>query len=162
MSGKWGDDAVAGSFEELPALLVVLIAISLFSVSVAHATMSWDDSDDYVSLQEDCATFAGMVSSSSMLCVEGHPGVYDYSALQNISEAEMLEEFNTTLFGFEYRISIQCLDLESGNITFDREIITAEQPKGSNAACFNTCVNVMQPAGIGAARLSVTIWRPAE
>ena len=58
---------IMDAFEELPALLVVLIAVSLFSVSVAHATMSWDNHEEYEALNDNCQTFAVMVRASNLL-----------------------------------------------------------------------------------------------
>jgi hypothetical protein len=153
------NDAIAGAFEELPTLLVVLVAISLFSVSVAHAAASWGESDDYISLQEDCQIFAGMVRASDTLCAEGRTGVYDIGKLQNISQDDFLEEFNSTLLGFGYRVTIQCIDPETGNVTSNGEIQTSEMPQNLELASFHTCVNVDNAGSTGAARITVTIWR---
>jgi hypothetical protein len=153
------DDAIAGAFEELPTLLVVLVAISLFSVSVAHAAASWGESDDYIKLQEDCQTFAGMVRASDTLCAEGKTGIFDIGKLQNISQEDFLEEFNSTLFGFGYRVTIQCVEPEIGNATLGVEIQTSEMPQNLELASFHTCVNVDNAGTTGAARITVTIWR---
>jgi hypothetical protein len=152
------DDAIAGAFEELPVLLVVLVAISLFSVSVAHAASSWAESDDYLNLQDDCQTFAGMVRASDTLCAEGKTGIYDIGKLQNISQEDFLEEFNSTLLGFGYRVTIQCIDPETGNVTLGVEIQTSEMPQNLELASFHTCVNVDDAGATGAARITVTIW----
>ena len=159
MGERFRDDAIIDTFEELPVLLVVLVAISLFSVSVAHAATSWGDTDDYLTLQEDCQTFAGMVRSSETLCVEGKAGVYDFGRLQNISYDDFLDEFNSSMLGFGYRVSIQCIDTSTGNITLNTEIQTSEIPLNIAMASFYTCVNVDNVGIMGAARLTVTIWR---
>ena len=145
------------AFEELPAIMVVLIAISLFSVSVAHATMSWDDNQDYLTLQENCQTFVGMVRNSDILCGENPAGVYDFASIQNISSETFLKEFNSTLLGFEYRISIQPIDNQTA-ITFQSsEIIDIMQ-----VATVHTCVNIVESGRITAARLIVSIWEVQE
>lgn len=141
------------AFEELPALMVVLIAISLFSVSVAHATMSWDDNQEYVALQEDCQTFAGMVRSSDILCGENPAGIYNLASIQNISNEAVLEEFNSTLLGFEYRITIQPIDNQTA-ISFQ----SAEMPDILQVATVHTCVNIVESGRMTAARLIVSIW----
>ena len=154
------DEAVAGAFEELPVLLVVLVAVSLFSVSVAHSAASWGAEDDYSNLQEDCQAFSEMVRSSRTLCLEGRSGIYDYSRLQNMSQSNFFEEFNSTLLGFEYRVIVQCLDTGAGNISQNVTIRTSEMPKGAPLATFSTCVSVDFDGRMGAARLTATIWRP--
>lgn len=153
------DGAIAGAFEELPTLLVVLVAISLFSVSVAHAASSWGESDDYTDLQEDCLTFAGMVRASNTLCVQCKTGIFDIGKLQNISNEDFMEEFNSTLLGFGYRVTIQCVETETGNVTLSREIQTSEMPQNLDLASFHSCVNVDNAGTTGAARITVTIWR---
>ncbi|MFO7618856.1 MAG: hypothetical protein R6W91_04290 [Thermoplasmata archaeon] len=158
MPRKWGDDAVAGSFEELPALLVVLVAVSLFSVSVAHSAATWASNDDYCSLLQDCQAFAGMVRESDTLAA-GHSGTYDYCKLANLSAADFLEEFNSTMLGFEYQVTVQCVDVSTGNISLNVEILSSELPsRYANIARHHTCVNVDNRGSIGAARLTVSIW----
>ncbi|MCK5024912.1 MAG: hypothetical protein KAR56_04775 [Thermoplasmata archaeon] len=153
MRERLGEEGTAGPFEELPALMVVLIAISLFSVSVAHATMSRDDNQEYITLQEDCRTFASMVRSSHVLCGENPAGIYNLVHIQNISNEAVLEEFNSTLLGFEYRITIQPIDNQTA-IT----IPSAEVSDILQMATVHTCVNIVDNDRITAARLIVSIW----
>ena len=141
------------AFEELPALMVVLIAISLFSVSMAHATMSWDDNQEYIALQEDCQTFAGMVRSSDTLCGENAAGIYNLARIQNITNETFLEEFNSTLLGFEYRIIIQPIDNQTA-IAFQ----SAEMVDILQMATVHTCVNLVENGRMTGARLIVNIW----
>ena len=141
------------AFEELPALMVVLIAISLFSVSVAHATMSWDDNQEFITLQEDCQTFSNMVRSSDILCSENSAGVYNLANIQNVSSEALLKKFNSTLLGFEYRITIQPIDNQTA-ISFQ----SGEVPDILQMATVHTCVNIVESSRITAARLIVSIW----
>ena len=150
---------IAGAFEELPAILVVLVAVSLFSVSVAHVATSNDQSDEYSVLQEDCLVFTAMVRASKTLCEEGQSGTYSLDNLQNITEEDFLKEFNATALEIGYKVTVQCLDSETGNITLNWTARTGELPQGGNLASFNSCVSVDNRGIRGAARLTVTIWR---
>ena len=145
------------AMEELPALLVVLIAISLFSVSFAHATTSWADDREYLDLQEDCRTFAGMVRSSETFCGDYDTGYFDISRIQNTSWPALLNEFNSTLLGFHYRVSIQPIG-ENNSITFQ----TSEILDISNVATYHTCANILENGTVTGARLTVSIWRLSE
>jgi hypothetical protein len=157
--GKLNDSGVAGAFEELPVLLVVLVAVSLFSVSVAHTATSWSQNNSYNELQEDCLTLARMVRNSEALCVEGDPGTFDISKLQNITGDDFIEEFNPSMLGLGYRIGIQCIDTESGNLTSAFFLCSSEPPSGIDTAAFSSCINTDTNGHIGAARLSVMVWR---
>ncbi len=150
---------IAGAFEELPTLMVVLVAVSLFSVSVAHAASSWNGTEDYSGLQEDCLTFSGMVRASETLCDDGKPGTFSYNKLQNLSGEEFLKEFNATSLGIGYRVVVQCMDTGTGNIALNWTVQSADIPKGVDLATFGSCVGVNNNGRIGAARLTVTIWR---
>ncbi len=152
-----GEDAISGAFEELPALLVVLIAISLFSVSLAHATMSWDDNQEYNALQEDCQTFARIVRNSNVLCGEKHAGTYDLARIQNISNKAIMDNFNSTLLGFEYRILIQPVGNYSA-IIFQ----SSEMSDNFNIATFHTSVNLINNGKVSGARLIVSIWEAPQ
>jgi hypothetical protein len=107
-------EGVAGAFEELPALLVVLVGISLFTVSAAHSFSEWSGDQNYASLQEDCQTFAAMVKSSDLLCSERKSGCFDMAMLENCSEQEFLSMFNSSALGFDYQMTIQCLNISTG------------------------------------------------
>ena len=142
-------------------MLVVLVAVSLFSVSLAHATASRADSADYAALLEDCQAFTRLVTVSDTISSQRH-GTYDYGKLANLSASDFLEEFNSTLLGFGYRVTIQCIDLGTGNVSLAVEVLTSEPPGGANMAACHSCVNVDDGNRIGAARLTVTIWRLAQ
>lgn len=154
--GRIDDIAIAGAFEELPVILVVLVAVSLFSVSVAHAALSLDDGNDRDELQRNCLAFAELVRNSGTLADDA--GTYDYQLLANFSQEDFLSEFNSTLLGFEYRVQIQCIDIATGNITLAQEIMTSPIPKNTSVASYHTCVNVDYGGTIGAARLIISIW----
>jgi hypothetical protein len=156
------DDAFAGSFEELPVILVVLVAISLFSVSLAHASTSRGESDAREKLQQDCLTFSALVRSSEALGAGNSPGTYDMVCLANLSVSDFLAEFNSTSLGFEYLVTIQCIDLDKGNISLSRDIMSSEIPLGGIVAAHHTCVNVDNGGRVGMARLTVSIWRPSS
>jgi len=149
---------VAGAFEELPSIMVVLVAVSLFCVSVAHASSARSEARDYEALGEDCLAFAGMVRDSEALCGDGC-GILNLCRLQNVSEEDFLGEFNSTALGFGYRVSVQCLDIGTGNVTLERVFSTGERPEGSDTATFSTCAGLDCGGRTGAARLSVSVWR---
>lgn len=150
---------IAGAFEELPTLMVVLVAVSLFSVSVAHAVLSFDSTEDYSGLREDCLTFSGMVRASETLSDDGKPGVFSHNKLQNLTGEDFLREFNATSLGIGYRVSVQCLDTGTGNIILDWTVQSADIPKSLDLATFSSCIGVDNNGIREAARLTVTIWR---
>jgi hypothetical protein len=151
------DDAVAGAFEELPALMVVLVAISLFSVSVAHAVNAWSEGAESARLGEDCLAFASMVRSSETLAGPGG-GDIELSRLMNATSESFMEEFDPESLGFGYRVTVNCLDLETGNSTWTVVLGTGEMPDGASLATVHTCANVLDGEAVGASRIAVTIW----
>lgn len=155
-----GDDAIAGAFEELPVILVVLVAVSLFSVSVAHAAISMNEGRERAKLQETCLAFAELVRSSELLSGDSGPGIFNRECLLKLSRNDFCQEFNSTIIGFEYRIIIQCMDADTGNITLNTEIQTSEIPANAEVAIYHTCVNIDDGGVMGFARMSVSVWRP--
>lgn len=150
------EEGMIGVFEELPALLVVLVAISLFAVSVAHSYSAWGESRDFLQLQEDCQTFAGMVRGSDTLCVQGKDGCYDLARLEELSEDTFRDEFDPVSLDFEYLVSIQYQAIDAVTVQ------SAEMTPGRGVASFSTCVNVEDNGVMSAARLTVSIWRGLE
>ncbi len=151
MRGRHREEAIAGAFEELPALLVILISISLYTVTLASATASWDNESDYSILMKDCMEFADMVKNSAALGASGDR-VLDSSRLSNESASSFLEEFNSSQLGFKYRVSILELGCES-------PIMFGMNPEPVETATVHTCVGVESHQGRNAAKLTVTIWR---
>ena len=158
MVGNSGD-AVTGVFEELPALLVVLVGISLFTVSATHSFSEWGGDQEYASLQETCQIFAGMVKTSALLCLEGRSGCFDMAMLENCSEREFLSTFNSSILEFEYQVTIQCLNMSTGLSAFTLSVNSSDIGVASEIATFSTCTSVYSGNRAGAARLSVSIWR---
>jgi len=145
------------TFEELPALLVVLIAISLFTVSVAEATMTWNENQEWEMLQKDCKTFLKLLRCSELLCIPNSPGIFDQAKLSNISTNELAQTFNTSDLGFEYRISIQTM-LNNVSLLF----YSSAFPESGMVCTSHSCVNLDNQGRIGGARLVVSIWRGAD
>lgn len=159
MRGRLDGEGISGAFEELPALLVVLVAISLFTVSMAHSYSAYGSNSDRLKLQEDCQDFARMVRNADMLCPDSRSGEFDMIALQNLSTETFLEEFNPELLGFQYRVTVQDLDMETGNVSMSITIQSAEMENALDIATFSTCVNLVDFDRVGAGRLTVSIWR---
>ena len=159
MRGWVGGGGISGAFEELPALLVVLVAISLFTVSMAHSYSAYGSNAEYARLQEDCRDFTRMVRGAEIICHDSGPGEFDVVALQNLSTETFLEEFNPELLGFQYRVTVQDLDMETGNVSMSITIQSAEMENALDVATFSTCVNLVDFDRVGAGRLAVSIWR---
>jgi len=150
------DSTGIGAIEELPALLVVLIAISLFSVSFAQATTSWNENQDFIVMQKNCQKFSEMVRSSDILCGENSAGIYDFHRVQNIS-SNFFNQYNSSLLGFEYLITIQPFN----NSSF-YSVQSSMMPEASEIVTFHTCVNIILNDRITGARLIVSIWEAPQ
>jgi hypothetical protein len=152
-------EGVSGAFEELPALFVVLVGISLFAVTVAHAYSSQAGEQDFTALQEDCLAFSRMVRSSDLLCNGEAAGNLDLTVLKNLSGDCVLEEFDPLALGFEYSLAVSRLDTTTGGIApvFNFSSVVVEN--ALQTASFASPVNLNEFGSVGAGVLTVSVWR---
>src|SRR5512137_2282869 len=78
---RWDRRAVGGFSEELPAMLVILIALSIFIAGAAHAFSSWGERKDAVRDRERVATFAGQICAEQNLTWHGRLAMFDMASL---------------------------------------------------------------------------------
>jgi len=110
---RWDRRGVGGFTEELPALLVVLVAISLFIASAAQAYASYGSRQAAVRDRERVESFAGQLCSDGEMEWQGRLAVFDAASLSDANaSAAFQSRYNASRMGFEYAVTISDL---SGN-----------------------------------------------
>jgi hypothetical protein len=107
MSG-WDRRGTGGFLEELPALLVVLIAVSLFIASAAQAYVSHVSRVSDMRDRERVETFAGQLCSDEGLTWWGRLAMFSAASLSNDNiTATLLEKYPVQQLGFDYNVSFR-------------------------------------------------------
>jgi hypothetical protein len=103
----WDRSGVGGFTEELPALLVVLVAISLFIASAAQAYASYGSRQAAVRDRERVESFAGQLCSDAELTWHGRLAMFDASSLSNANASKAFHSrYNSSRMSFDYSVTI--------------------------------------------------------
>ena len=104
---RWGGQGVEGFSEELPALLVVLVAISLFVASAAQAYATYGSRQAALRERERVESFATMICADEELAWSGRLGMFHIASLSDSNASASFESrYNSTIIGFSYIVTI--------------------------------------------------------
>jgi hypothetical protein len=104
---KWERQGVGGFTEELPALLVVLVALSLFIASAAQAQASWSSRQSALRSRERVEAFAGLVLADETMLWHGRLGMFDSARLEDANASlDFLAAHRASVVGFDYRVTV--------------------------------------------------------
>ena len=107
---RWDRKGVGGFAEELPALLVVLVAVSLFVASAAQAYASYGSRQAAIRDRERVAAFAGQLCADGELTWNGRLAMFDIASLSDANASSMvLARYDASRMGFEYKVAISDL-----------------------------------------------------
>jgi hypothetical protein len=93
-------------FEEIPAILIVIVASFVFLMSVAEGFTSYSErkEDDHLDRQLD--SFFISILSYEPLLFDSTPGRFDSSKLDDIGRQKVAESFRPELLGFHYNLTL--------------------------------------------------------
>ena len=149
--------AVAGSFEDLPALLIILVASSVLIVTIAGSYAAYHSYLDGLRLHEEAVQFSQAVRTYDILTWNGEEGRFLASKLNENSRAQMVLDFPPESLGFHYNVRIQ--DVSTYDYRYDWWA-GEEIPAGITRESVTSPVTIRNEAGQShAAHLIVTIWR---
>jgi hypothetical protein len=156
--GLWDRRAVGGFSEELPAMLVVLVAVSLFIASAAQAYASWDERQRDAKERERVETFAARLCAEPNLTWHGRLAMFDSARLADANCSAFLRSaYSADALGFEYSVSVSGID--------GAEIwrhASAIEPEGASVVRASRACNVVEADGlVRPCLLEVEAWRRA-
>jgi hypothetical protein len=94
------------SLEEVPALLVVVLGLSIFILSIAQAYVAYAVQAEQMRGQELVRQFATSINSYEEITWDWRPGVFDSVKLATLPDEAVLREFNPESLGFQYQITV--------------------------------------------------------
>jgi hypothetical protein len=152
---RWGRGGVGGFTEELPAMLVVLVAVSLFVASLATAHSSFVERERWLDRRESVSSVLGLLWSDQEL-TEGHAGMYDAMTLADEnSTSYVVSILSPAVLGFQYRLEITSLDGKDLNFTVE----TGQRPTGKPTVVESSPCNILVGQGhVEPGLVRITAW----
>lgn len=148
---------VAGFFEDIPALIIVVIAIGMFTVSAAHVYAGYVAQQNTLRMYDDCREFTQSIRTYDGLTYRSQEGMFDIQKIESLANETLEYAFNRTSLGFDYQIIIRDVSDYPKPImkSFGAFIIPLDISKITITSSVNIRISNDE---IHAAQLIVTIW----
>jgi len=148
---------VAGFFEDIPVLIVVVISIGMFIVSVVHVYANYAAQQDALRMYEDCREFTQAIRTYDSLMYQSQEGMFDVQKMETLANETLEYDFNRTSLGFDYQILIR--DVSDYPKPIVRAFGALHIPRDVSKITITSSINIrVSSEEIHAAQLIVTIW----
>lgn len=97
--------------EEIPSILVVIVAMFLFLMTMAETVISYTRFQEERLLADDMSSFCDSILSHEPLLHDFAYGQFDATKLNEESTSRFQEHFDSQLLGFRYNITISDVSL---------------------------------------------------
>ncbi|MFP4608508.1 MAG: hypothetical protein ACLFNY_02890, partial [Candidatus Aenigmatarchaeota archaeon] len=104
MKRKIDDRGVVGFYEDVPALLIVVVATVIFLGSMYSAVQRHGQKSSVSDFERDAIEFAEAVKASPLLLYESNVGQFDATKVQYIGSENLTQSLNYP--DFYYRITL--------------------------------------------------------
>jgi hypothetical protein len=146
----------ADIFEEIPAILIVIVASFVFLISVAESFISYSARKEADQMGDKLDSFCDSVLSFEPLLVDSVPGIFDSFRLDDTGREKISEFFHPEMLGFHYNLTLVDVSMYE-----ERYSWFAGEERIENARERTTSIPVIIRNPYGqhhSALLKVTIW----
>ncbi len=162
MKRKMDDKGVVGFYEDVPALLIVVVATVIFLASIYSAIGRHEQKTSISDFEREALEFADAVRSSPLLLHEGEVGRFDATKIQGLESENLTRSLNYP--DFFYRVEITDVSNYSVryNQTWSREPehnFTAEDYQEGRKVIYLSVNIVVDTNEVHTARMRVEVWR---
>lgn len=146
--------AVAGFFSDIPALLAILIALSIFSVSVFNAQQNFEKQKSSEDMKEKADDFLDVVLTSQFTKNKGR---FQADKLVNLNVSSVQKFYPPNSLGFQYNLTIE--DNSQYEHSYSCSFQTSSKPALGDIYSASSPINIEEENGnshIGT--VTVFIW----
>lgn len=155
---KLAEEGAAGFFEDIPVLIVVLIATGIFLYSLVHAYVVYLDNLENQTMADEVAGFQDAIRGYEGLIVDFEEGVFSGDKLISISLEDLKEDFNPRVLGYNYQVSIIDTSSYQNSLNYTKSFATSEPPARGDRYSVTTSVLILIEDSYHAGQMTVTIW----
>ncbi len=148
---------IAGFFEDLPALLVVLVGVVVFLLSIAGAYAAYGEYLAQLRFHENAVEFSESVRTYGPLTVNGEEGKFSAGALNDSTAAQMAIDFHPDMVGLHWNLRVVDVSTYPGKYEWSAG---EALPEGASRVAVTSPVTIRNNSDqVHAGRLIVTVWR---
>lgn len=153
-----GEEGIAGPFEDIPVLIVVVIATAIFLFSLVNAYVNYIDTIENQRMREDALSLSNSLRSFEGLQKGAEEGIFDGEKLLLFSTEKLNRDYNESKLGYHFRMSVlDTSDYPNAN-NYTRSFGDQNPPVGGNKYSVTTSILIKVDTEYHTAQLIVTIW----
>jgi len=100
------ENGAADVFEEIPVILVVIVATFFFLMSVTESIVTFSRRQEEGHLTRELEAFCDSILSFDPLLFDSEPGRFDSSKLNENTKEKLSEDFDPKSLGFNYNLTL--------------------------------------------------------
>jgi hypothetical protein len=155
---------VAGFFEDIPSLIVVVIGVAVFLVTILASYSAYMANQKIRTLEQDCRELVDALRVYDKLAYVGpegmQEGVFDKEKVISLSTDTLKSKFDTASLGYGYRVSlVDKSDYQNSEKAYNKLWKTGDVPgSGSTITITSSVIIWVDCSERHPAQLIVTIW----
>lgn len=149
-------EGIGGFFEDLPALMIVLIATSIFIVSMISTVMTYQKYTEKVYLQNNLDRFVNEMRNFGFLTLDEIEGRFYGERVNTLNEKNITDNFPSLTRNFNFSVIID--DRSSYKIKYETHV--NEIPKDTEVFSESTSITIVDSMGnehLG--KMIISIWK---
>lgn len=152
------DEGVSGFFEDIPALIVVILGFGIFLASIANAFVTYQAQQDSFRMHEKSLEFTRAIRGYDKLTYNYMEGIFEGKKLLGISNETIEEDFNPDRLGYDYRIIVNDVSDYPNSNLYVKSFQTSSLHLKSSKYTIASSVVIKVEEHYHSAQLIVTIW----
>lgn len=152
------NDGVAGFFEDIPTLIVVIIGFGIFLLTVVNAFVAYQAQQDSFRMHQEVVEFTQAMRVYDKFTYNSLEGVYLGDKLIDIQYDTIETDFNPRALGYDYRIIINDVSDYPNRNLYKRSFQTDSPPPEASKYTVTSSIVIRVGEYNHAGELIVTIW----
>ncbi len=152
------DEGVAGFFEDIPTLIVVIIGFGIFLLSIVNAFVTYQAQQDSFRMHQESVEFSQAIRAYDKLTYNSMEGIFLGDKILDISDKTIESDFHPDALGYDYRIIINDVSDYPDSILYKKTFQTVSPPSRASKFTVTSSVVIRVGDNYHATQLIVTIW----
>jgi hypothetical protein len=152
------EEGIAGPFEDIPVLIVVIIATAIFLFSLVHAYVNYIENIEDNRMSENAQSLSNSLRSYEALLDGSREGVFLGEKLQVFTTEKLKEDYNESRLGYHFRMSVLDTSGYPNANNYTNSFGNHNLPVEGNKYTVTTSILIRVDSHYHTARLIVTAW----
>ncbi len=153
-----GEEGIVGPFEDIPVLLVVIIATGIFLFSLVHAYVGYIDNVENQRMRKNALSLSDSLRSYEKLQDGSSEGIYLGEKLQLFSNEKLNEDYNESRLGYHFRMSVLDTSSYPSSNNYTKSFGNPSLPIHGNKYTVITSILIRVDSEYHPAQLIITLW----